>query len=44
MVGVVIGRVDLHRSRLRGYVGMLTVDAAYRNRGLGTARSSRPSA
>ena len=35
LVAVIIGRIDLHRDRLRGYIAMLAVETSYRKRGLG---------
>jgi len=35
-VGVVVSKIDEHKSRLRGYIGMLAVDKEYRSRGIAT--------
>ena len=47
IIGVVIGRIDTHRSSLygterkRGYIAMLAVDKSYRGKGLGSSLVSK---
>lgn len=38
IVGVIIAKAELHRdARIRGYIGMLTIDPQYRHRGIALA-------
>lgn len=36
LIGVIICKADMHRDVYRGYIGMLAVDRAFRNRKIGT--------
>ena len=38
MVGVIVGKLDFHKShgKLRGYIAMLAVDKNYRKQGIGS--------
>jgi peptide alpha-N-acetyltransferase len=35
-VGVIISKIDEHRNKKRGYIGMLAVDSEYRGLGIGS--------
>eukprot|EP00743_Colponemidia_sp_Colp-15_P009407 GILK01010285.1.p1 GENE.GILK01010285.1~~GILK01010285.1.p1 ORF type:complete len:176 (-),score=4.31 GILK01010285.1:84-566(-) len=35
-VGTIVCKLDNHRGRLRGYIGMLAVDSRYRKKGIGS--------
>lgn len=37
MVGVIIGKLDDHKMRKRGYIAMLAVDSDYRGKSIGTS-------